>query len=58
MELKDFGLTEKTKDKDELEIGRKAKDLPPKQRAYYNENFKNQFYIQTMLEIKAGENEW
>jgi hypothetical protein len=58
MELKDFGLTEKTKDKDELEIGRKAKDLPPKQRAYYNENFKNQFYIQKMLEIKAGENEW
>ncbi len=57
MELKDFGLTEKTRDKEELEIGRKAKDLPPKQRAYYNENFKNQFYIQKMLEIEAGENE-
>lgn len=41
IELKDFGLTEKTKDKEELEIGKKAKDLPLKQRAYYNENFKN-----------------
>jgi hypothetical protein len=45
VELKDFVLTEKTKDKEELEIGKKARDLPLKQRAYYNENFKNQFYI-------------
>ena len=28
LELKDFGLAEKTKDQEELEIGRKAKDLP------------------------------
>lgn len=28
VELKDFGLAEKTKDKEELEIGRKAKELP------------------------------
>ena len=56
VELNDFGLTEKTKDKEELEIGKKAKDLPPKQRAYYVENFKNQFYIQKMLE-KNGDNE-
>lgn len=30
LELKDFELAAKTKDKEELEIGRKAKDLPPK----------------------------
>ena len=56
VELKDFGFTEKTKDKEEIEMGKKAKDLPPKLRAYYFENFKNQFYIQKMLE-KHGDNE-
>ena len=30
LELKDFDLASKTKDKEELEIGKKAKDLPPK----------------------------
>lgn len=44
MELKDFGMAEKTKDQEELEIGKKAKDLPQKLRAYYLENFKNKFY--------------
>lgn len=56
VELKDFGCTEKTKDKEEIEMGKKAKDLPLKQKAYYFENFKNQFYIQKMLE-KNGDNE-
>ena len=56
VELKDFGFTEKTKDKEEIEMGKKAKDLPLKQKAYYFENFKNQFYIQKMLE-KNGDNE-
>jgi hypothetical protein len=56
VELKDFGFTEKTKDKEEIEMGKKAKDLPVKQKAYYIENFKNQFYVQKMLE-KNGDNE-
>ncbi len=41
MELRDFDLEHKTKDLEELEIGKKAKDLPIKERAYYLENFKN-----------------
>ncbi len=41
IELRDFGLEHKTKDQEELEIGKKAKDLPIKERAYYLENFKN-----------------
>lgn len=45
-------MAEKSKDKEELELGRKARDLPPKLRAYYLENFKNKFYKQTMLESK------
>ena len=44
VELKDFGMGEKTKDKEEVEIGKKAKDLPVKLRAYYLENFKNKFF--------------
>lgn len=55
LEIKDFELTGKTKDKEELDIGKKAKDLPPKLRAYYLENFKNKFYKQTMLDNKNGE---
>ena len=55
VELKDFGLAETTKDKDELEIGRKAKDLPQKLRAYYLENFKNKFYKQTVLDNKIDD---
>jgi hypothetical protein len=55
-ELKDFGFTEKAKDKEEIEMGKKANDLPVKQKAYYIENFKNQFYVQKMLE-KNGDNE-
>lgn len=43
-----------TKDKDELDIGKKARDLPPKLRAYYLENFKNKFYKQTMLDNKQS----
>ncbi len=45
-------MAETSKDKEELEIGKKAKDLPPKLRAYYLENFKNKFYKQTMLDSK------
>ena len=55
VELKDFGLTEKTKDKEELEIGKKAKELPQKLRAYYLENFKNKFYKQTVLDNKIDD---
>jgi phage anti-repressor protein len=44
VELKDFGFTEKAKDMEEIEMGKKAKDLPEKQKAYYIENFKNKFY--------------
>jgi hypothetical protein len=55
VELKDFGLAETTKDKEELEIGRKAKDLPQKLRAYYLENFKNKFYKQTVLDNKIDD---
>jgi len=55
VELKDFGRAEKTKDKEEIELGKKAKDLPPKLRAYYLENFKNKFYRQTMLDNRSGE---
>jgi hypothetical protein len=55
VELKDFGLAEKTKDKEELEIGRKAKELPQKLRAYYLENFKNKFYKQTVLDNKIDD---
>jgi hypothetical protein len=45
-------MAEKSKDKEELELGKKARDLPPKLRAYYLENFKNKFYKQTMLDSK------
>jgi hypothetical protein len=45
VEMKDFGLLEASSDKEEIEIGKKARDLPPKQRIYFLENFKNQFYI-------------
>ena len=55
LELKDFELASKTKDSEELDIGKKAKDLPPKLRAYYLENFKNKFYKQTMLDNKNGD---
>ena len=55
VELKDFGMAEKTKDKEELDIGKKAKDLPQKLRAYYLENFKNKFYKQTVLDNKIDD---
>jgi hypothetical protein len=54
-EIKDFEMVSTTKDKEELEIGRKAKDLPGKLRIYYQENFKNKFYKQIMIDNKAGE---
>lgn len=44
LELKDFELSSRTKDQEELDIGKKAKDLPPKLRTYYLENFKNKFF--------------
>jgi hypothetical protein len=37
-------MTSQTKDVEELELGKKAKDLPSKLRTYYLENFKNKFY--------------
>lgn len=54
-ELKDFGLAEKTKDKEELALAVKAKDLPEKLRIYYTENFKNKFYKETIIPSKHGD---
>lgn len=55
LELKDFDMAATTKDKEELEIGKKAKDLPSRLRTYYLENFKNKFYKQSMIDKGTGE---
>lgn len=57
LEIKDFDMASKTKDKDELQIGIMAKDLPPKLRTYYLENFKNKFYKVTMLGDTNNDNQ-
>lgn len=55
LELKDFDMASKTKDQEELDIGKRAKDLPSKLKTYYLENFKNKFYKQTMINSVTGE---
>jgi len=48
-------MAAKTKDQEELDIGKRAKDLPSKLKTYYLENFKNKFYKQTMINSVTGE---
>ena len=48
-------MVETTKDKEELEIGKKARDLPNRLKGYYLENFKDKFYKQTMIDSVAGD---
>ena len=57
LEIKDFDMTSQTKDVEELELGKKAKDLPSKLRTYYLENFKNKFYKQTLIASNNGDEE-
>lgn len=54
-ELKDFGLDQKTKDIEEVALGKKVKNLPEKLRTYYTENFKNKFYKETVISRKHGD---
>ena len=57
LEIKDFDIMNQTKDKEEVEMGLKAKELPAKLRTYYLENFKNKFYKQTMIPGPNGDEE-
>lgn len=54
-ELKDFGLAEKSKDKEELALAEKVKYLPENLKVYYIENFKNRFYQETVIHSKVGD---
>ena len=45
-------MPEKPKDQEEIEIEKKANEMPDNQRNYYLENFKNKFYKETMLDNK------
>jgi hypothetical protein len=56
-EIKDFDILSQTKDQEEIEMGKRAKELPAKLRTYYLENFKNKFYKQTMIAGPHGDEE-
>lgn len=56
-EIKDFDILDQTKDYEEIEMGKRAKELPAKLRTYYLENFKNKFYKQTMIPGPNGDEE-
>jgi hypothetical protein len=52
-ELKDFNLEDKSKDNEEIELGKKVRNLPEKFRIYYIENFKNKFYRETIIQSQV-----
>lgn len=50
LEMKEFGLETKTSDKDELNIETFFQSLPLNLKRYYQDNFKNKFYIETFVD--------
>ena len=48
-DIQSFGIADKIKDRDELLIGEFYEDLPRNLKEYYQENFKNMFYKESMI---------
>jgi hypothetical protein len=55
LEMKEFGLETKTSDKDELNIETLFQSLPLKLKRYYQDNFKNKFYIETFVDSLSSD---